>query len=153
MKRMNRSGHVPTILLLVAAIFLVVTSLYSFYLFGDKVNDNARDLLQLQIDLEVSRFYVQQVFEDSVDMAARNFTTITNFRKQFESDVASRNLGIKSTLNFFAKIREGDYDVLDNADGSYNVTLENVFVKSEVGNNEVVKTFDLTVRFDDAGIK
>ena len=131
--RMNRRGHIPTILLLVAAIFLAVISLFSFYFFGNGVSSEAENFYFLTSDVELSRAYIDVVLEDSIEKAAESANDqgsfMKNFRNSFEEAVLSRKEGFEDKGNFFAKVREGDYQVFDNDKGNYEILIENVFVK------------------------
>jgi len=113
---MNKKGHIPTILLLVFALILVITALYTFFVFNGKVGASSFDISRLSIDFESDEQYVYAMFDRLVGFAALEAAESGGdfegmFRVNFESmaNEAHELSGVSG--NFFGEIRNHRYDL------------------------------------------
>jgi len=142
---MNKKGNIPTFMLLIASVVLVTIALSTFASFKNDLKSNSGEFFETVNQVNFINEYVEKVFDDSVDKAIEESNGDdfnAEFRKNFERIVDEKNLKLKGSGNFFGKVRNGDY-ILDKD----KIIVENVFVKSNVGNNEIIRNFNLERNF------
>ena len=156
-KGMNKKGHVPTILLFIIALVLILTAWFTFFTIKSDIGERANEIAKLVGDLEFDERYVFAVFERSIDKAIDKADK-DNFKQSFEDnfvDIVGKVGGISSVSNtdsnFFEKISKKEY-VLTPEDDEYTLIIEDVFISSHVGKNEIKRPLSLSVRFDKNGI-
>jgi hypothetical protein len=152
---MNRKGHVPTILLFVIALILVLTAWFTFFNIKGEVDEEAREISQVIANLNSEERYVSAVFERLIDKAIEK-SDEENFKESFEVSFVEIVGNVEEVSdvksNFFEKVDRGEYEVVEeNIEGVlvYNLTIEDVFVISQVEKNELKAGFDLSERFNE----
>jgi len=154
---MNKKGHVPTILLFIIALVLILSAWFTFFTIKSDIGESANEITKLVSDLEFDERYVFAVFERSVDKAIDKADK-DDFKQSFENnftDIISKVESISSISredsNFFEKVERKEYS-LDPEDGGYIFTIEDVFVSSHVGKNEIRREISLSIRFNEIEI-
>lgn len=151
---MNKRGHVPTILLFVIALVLVLAAWFTFFTIKSDIGERANEITKLVSDLEFDERYVFAVFERSVDKAIDKADK-DNFKQSFEDnfvDIIGKVESVSDVSgNFFEKVEKKEY-ALTPEDDEYTLIIEDVFVSSHVGKNEIKRPLSLSVRFDKNGI-
>jgi len=155
--KMNKRGHVPTILLFVIALVLILTAWFTFFTIKGDVGERVNEITKLVADLEFNERYVSAVFDRSVDKAIEKADK-DNFRQSFENnfvDIISKVESVSSISrtdsNFFEKVEKKEYDLILES-GEYNLTIRDIFVSSHVGKSEIKREFDLPIRFNETEI-
>lgn len=150
-KYMNKKGHVATFLLFLIAVILVVASIYSFLSFRNDFQ-GISDNFYLGINsLEFKEKYVREIFNEAVLESARLNEGKQNFVELFNVDfmriATEKDLRTDITGNFFAKVRNGEYELeYDGKNGVYTIVLRDVFVDSLSESSHMLKNFDLFAR-------
>jgi len=67
--KLNRKGHIPTIMLVPIAVVLALTAWITFLNFDSNMLEVEGGIVSLTRDSEVGRMYVEGVFLDSVEKA------------------------------------------------------------------------------------
>lgn len=149
-KMLNRRGHIPTMLLFVVGLVLVLTAWWTFLSYDSDVEIKALEISSVIQEMSFKKVYVEKVFERMIGEAiigADESNFEETFSDTFEELGIKRNPGLDFG-NFFGKIRNGDYSMVP-GNGVYSLTIENVFVSSKVGNHELRREFNLSIRFDE----
>lgn len=159
---MNRRGHLPTILLLFAALILTMFAIVSFLNFKGETTSLSENMVSTWKSLDFKQRYVSEslnllineALQKSVgaDNFGNSYLDIDKFKEEFILEAAERDrLDPDLTGNFFGKIRNGDF-TLENDDEAYILTFEDLFVKSILTKNEIKRHFDLVRKFDKRGV-
>lgn len=157
---MNNRGQIAIILLAPTALVLAMIVLFSFVSFNNEITNEDGKIKTLITNFKLSQVYINEVLDDSVlraiESADKNDFE-NSFREEFERIVNERDLRLAQGGNFFGRVRNGingGYSLVKNENlGVYNLTINDVFIKSEVGDSEIVKEFDLSRTFDENGPK
>ena len=153
-KGMNKKGHVPTILLFIIALVLILTAWFTFFTIKSDIGERANEIAKLVGDLEFDERYVFAVFERSIDKAIDKADK-DNFKQSFEDnfvDIIGKVESVSDVSgNFFEKVGKKEY-ALTPEDDEYTLIIEDVFISSHVGKNEIERPLSLSVRFDKNGI-
>lgn len=151
--RMNRRGHIPTILLFVLALALVLTAWWTFLSYGKNLEVAGNSINEAIINLNFKQDYVEsslrKMIEDSIALSDKN-DFLDSFNRVLKEQVTEE----KRTGDFgnlFGRIKNGDYDLVLQ-EGRYNLSVGEVFVSSKVGKNELRRKFDLNILFDENGL-
>jgi len=154
LRKINRRGHIPTLLLFAEALILILAAWYTFFTLDGELGNYANSIRDVENSVNYEAFYVASVVplivERGVERADKNdFDSSFNdsFKKSAEEVYAVSDV----SGNFFGKIRNGDFKI-SHEGGSYTLLMENVSVYSKSGENELTRTFDLEVRFDKVGL-
>ncbi len=154
LRRINRKGHIPTLLLFAEALVLILTAWYTFFTLDDKLGSYANSIRDAENLINDEAFYVSRlaplIVERAVDRADKN-NFDSSFSDSFKRIAAEVDLNSELSGNFFGKIRNGDFKVVHEG-GSYSLIMQDVSVYSKSGENELTRTFDLEVRFDKIGL-
>ncbi|GEM_PF-1298380 len=155
--RMDKRGHVPTFLLLIGAIVLVVSALFSFAIFENNSEELSSEISDMVREVEFKQAYVEKILELAVNEAvleAEEQDFVESFKRKFLSEVASRNPGDDRFGNFFVKIERGEFGVYEEPEreGVYSIEIREIFVDSAFGVNEMRRYFNLEARFNKEGI-
>jgi len=154
----NRRGHVPTLLLLPLALVLVVLVLFAFASSRGNLEVESIKLDSLNDELRFKNKFVDSVLDkmvaESIEEAKLeegNF--LDNFKTNLKEEAERRR--DPEFGNLFVKVIGGEgngYDIF--TDGStYNITVKDLFVRVEVGKTEIRRDFELSMKFDENGLK
>ena len=148
MRKMNKKGHVGTLLLFFGALVLVAAALFSFVSFKNDFDYRADELVILSNQIDFAQKYIEYVFEDMVDKTLANIDDNFDedvFRANFERIAKERNLNDGVADDFYAKIERGEYEV----DLEENkIVIEDVKISAEAGENEISREFGLVFEFE-----
>ena len=154
LRKINRRGHIPTLLLFAEALVLILTAWYTFFTLDNDLGSYANSIRDAENSVNHDAFYVTSVVplivERGVERANKNdFDSSFNdsFKKSAEEVYAVSDV----SGDFFGKIRNGDFRVAHEG-GSYTLFMKNVSVYSKSGENELGRKFDIEVRFDKIGL-
>jgi len=168
--KLNRKGHIPTIMLVPIAVVLALTAWITFLNFDSNMLEVEGGIVSLTRDSEVGRMYVEGVFLDSVEKAIMKIESQDEidfeeeFRTNFEEIVKNRDLKISTGGNFFEKVENKDYvipskeisRVDENGDTiletRYTLNIEDITVVAIFENSEVRQTFSVSTSFTEEGI-
>jgi len=153
MNLMNRKGQFAYGLLAVMALVLVVMALFSFASFGGQLGDSDLRKGAFQEEIEMKEAYVVYSSEALAYDAINCFSCSSNVPKERFLEVFGRFETIKSFVtvgNFFGKIRSGDF-TFEEKNGEFTLKIDDLFVKSVGGENEVVRNFYLVMEFNSRG--
>lgn len=149
---LNRKGHIGTMLMFFGALVLVVTALFTFSSYSDKMEVVEGTFRELSAEFRIDEKLVQGYLKDMVNDGIRevNNAGADDFEEAFnvslkKSSEELRGKGLDT--NLFGKIINGNY-FFNDLEGSYELELKDVFARVEEENNEIRRVFDLSVKFD-----
>jgi len=141
--KMNRKGHVPTILLFVVALVLILAAWFTFFGIDDEIGKKAVEINIAVINLSFQEKYIDVVFERTVKMSIERADR-SDFRNSFETEfreiVSNLREVSDSSSNLFDKVREKEYSLVSDG-ANYRLTIEEITVVSQVGKTELKRTF------------
>ena len=152
--RMNKRGHIPTIMLFFGALILVIVTLFSFTNVKNELGGESEDFNILVQEIDFKKKYISAVFEKIVEEAVESTDKLKfeeSFSVTFEKISDRRDPKDGSFGNFFGRIRNEKYTI-NKENGIYTLTIEDVFVSSNVEKNEMKRTFPLSIRFNKEGL-
>ncbi len=147
---MNRRAHVGTVLLVIGAFLLVVTSLFMMV-------SNNTDLTLIKSELRASsdfasasHDYLINDVKDIIGKSIGGSKGSIDFEKSFNESLKKlanekRTSGLSNTL--YAKLVLGDYSLLKIGE-NYEIVVLDVFENYDLNNNEVTYSYSLKVVFD-----
>lgn len=147
---MNKKGHVGTIMLVIGAFLLVVSSLY-FMLSSNTDLSLIKAQLRSSSDfVDVSHSYLIKDIKNIIDNSINESNSSINFEMSFNESLKKfasekRTSGLNN--NLYAKIALGNYS-LQLIDGKYNLIVPDVFENYNFDNNEITYSYSLKVVFD-----
>lgn len=151
--KMNRKGHLGTLLLVFGALILVGYALFVMIGFNGNINEKENELKELsdkssftheQILLESVKEMVLESVEVSKDNNADEFEKSFN---DFFMELALQERASGLNTNIYAKISMGDYS-LDFDGSKYELIIYDVFENYASGLNEARFLYSLRVLFD-----
>tara|TARA_Y100000310_G_scaffold220179_1_gene221645 strand:- start:369 stop:842 length:474 start_codon:yes stop_codon:yes gene_type:complete len=151
---LNKKGHIGTTLMVLGALVLVIATLYSFAIFGDKTGEERAKLNKFISDFSFEQKYVSIVFEDMIEEAIIEAREKENFEKEFRislKQIAERRRDEKRKTNLFAKIINEPLDLTER-EGDYVLVLDGVFVKFEEDKSVIERKFDFKIEFSKSKI-
>tara|TARA_Y100000310_G_scaffold242604_1_gene246767 strand:- start:212 stop:727 length:516 start_codon:yes stop_codon:yes gene_type:complete len=149
--RMNRRGQFPLILLVVITLTLVLIALFSFASFSNELGRPSKAFADVMFEVDFAELYVVEKASLTVENTVNCDNCVeTDLKKKFMEVADKHDLKYLSAGNFFGKIRNGEFN-FSIVGGEYVLEINDLFVKSEKGRNEIVRDFDLTMRFDSLG--
>lgn len=151
---LNRKGHIPTAMLLIVAIILIIAAWFSFVNVEREISGRSDGVSEAVKNISSDYDYVNELFlrsiEDSIeDSRGAGFEIV--FNETFFERIERIESVSEVSGNFFGKIRNRDYRFYRDQ-GVYFLEVDDVFVQSSSGANEMRIDFNLSARFDESGI-
>ncbi len=156
---LSRRGHVPTLMLFVAALALCIAAWFSFLTFNGDIREKAASLQSWNERVEAERAYTEFVIEGLVAGAAREASAAsaedredyeTRFDRFLQLRVARFSEAKNISGNALGLMRTHSYLLKPQGEG-YVFELKGIFLKIEDGGNSVVQRFDMSVSFTPSG--
>lgn len=137
-------GHVPTLFLIVVALVLCTSALFSFATFS-RGEEELADSFDSFIERDVrSNSYINALFEGIVWQAYVDSGSVLN--AEFEQHVQTRAAAVSERVvlesNLLLKLRTGDYTL-----GEDSITVQDVSLRSKTDVFESSWNGDLVFRF------
>jgi len=112
---LNKKGGVLGMYLVIAvALILIITTLFVFVSFNGGFSDEGRKLTELINSHSFEKAYIEEVFYDSVETAKIEAGgDVEVFEEEFKEIVSERDLGLSAGREFFDKVTQGEFEVID----------------------------------------
>lgn len=141
-------GQVAWVLIFVVAVFAVGISTYSFLDYETELQESSFEYSRLILSLDSSELYVKEVsyliFYESLncsDCSSKDMKEkMVEVSKRYDS-------GNDADGNYFAKMRNGEFEIIELGDENYKFIVRGVFVRGNYGDNVAKKNFDLDLTF------
>ncbi len=150
---MNRKGHIGTLLLVVGALILVTTALYSFYSFGGKVKLKDSEFKGLSLEAKQNNFLIKEgvnkIVLGSIVLSKNSVEFELAFNNSLRTLAQNERISDKYTdNNVFAKLANLDYSLINNG-FQYTLEVNGLFykVKSSDSLNIINRDFGLKIVF------
>jgi len=148
---LNRKGHIGTTLMVMGALVLAISTLYSFAIFSDGTTEEREKLDDFFSSFSFEQKYVPIVFEDMVKEAIEEVNHDGEFSESFEiylKKIAERRRDEERKTNLFAKIINEPLDLIKK-ETTYVLVLEDVFVKFEEDKSVIERRFNFEIEFSE----
>ena len=151
---MNKNGDVSIILLFVIALVLSVSALFIFASFGNDIKNVSRyhnDMLEDLDDKYSTVVGESQIITREVVVNCKACSN-SELKQSFMNVAENRekNVGLDLEGNYFARIRNGDFDFYKNGE-NYVVNISDLFVNGKKEYSAIKRNFNLTVEYDQEG--
>ena len=146
---LNRKGHVGTILMVLGAIVLVVTTLFSFSIFSEITGGEKIKLNYFISEFSFEQKYSSIVLKDMVREAILEAKEKENFEKEFENElkkIAERRRSPEIS-NLFGKIINEPFE-LTKLNNNYIWTMDEVFINVEQDKSYIERKFNFKIEFN-----
>ncbi|MDP3881501.1 MAG: hypothetical protein Q8Q31_01345 [Nanoarchaeota archaeon] len=147
---LNKRGDIAMTLLVFIVLVAVGLVIFGFLGFDSHIRERVENLRK---PVEKVEFTQQYIIRQVEIIGKQSIEKGGDVKANFINIAVSRDFGSDSTGNFFRKIREGDFEfyLLDAGRGLYQLEISDIFIVSHLGNNEVERNFDLSLRIFDKG--
>lgn len=150
---LNRQGHIPTFLLVVAALVLSVAAWMSFLAFEGSLQNADGAIVSVVQNVSYTRVYIHDISYwllkgAYADARAQGAISLESVSRAFDARarLVDADVGISST--FFAQLRTNQYSIsLVNETYLLQVPNVSVFARSSVSVNEITSTHDVAVSY------
>ena len=150
---MNRKGHIPTALLLPAALVFAVIILFTFVSFDNRMDMDSKKLSELVNEINfqdrLAERVMMQMVSDSIAAADVTISTKSfedGFRDSLERFAGNRNH--EDLRELLDKIAAGGYKFSED-DGEYTLVIEDGVIRKKAGRNEIVRSFLFEIKFNE----
>ncbi len=153
-KMLNKKGHVGTILMVLGAIVLVVTTLFSFSIFSDNAANEKTKLNYFISEFSFEQKYISVVLKDMVEEAIYETNAEDNFTNEFENslkEIALRRRDSDRKTNLFGKLINEPLN-LTSRESDYILSVNNIFVKLEKDKNFIERDLNITLVFNESEV-
>lgn len=146
--RINKRGHLPTILVFVVALVLCTSALLAFVSFGNNFGHLSKELADTTTEADFSEKYIISSAAAIAEESAKVGSGQT--KQEFMRIANERDLRLEAEGNFFGKIRAGEFE-FDKQGNEYVLKIDGLFVQSQRGENKIKRNFNVLMRFDMEG--
>lgn len=145
---MNRKGQLAFLVFFIVAIALVIAVLVSFSNFSS--NFGGLSLLNSKM-LSNIEFGSEYVVSTAKIIAKETISSNnSNLKEKFIELAEKKELKVYEGGNFFAKIRNGEFN-FEKVDEKYVLKIKELFVQARAGNSEMNRPFNLCLVFGKEG--
>ncbi len=155
--KMNRRGDVPTLLIFGVALVFSIAALVAMYSFVGGFDGKSKEFNDLSLRVDFLESYivkqVEVIGKDAINCDKEVYEDICGkgLEERFKEIAMKKEIDLKGKGNIFGEIRNDKFSFIKE-DKGYVLKFDNIiFVKSEVGGNEIVRDFSLVLKFDDKG--
>jgi hypothetical protein len=149
---LDRKGHIPTLLLVVAALVLAVASLFSFISFKDSIRGMDDQFVSLIEKTSYTQAYLPALsawllrdayFDAYTGTVAPSVEEVSRTLVQ-RAEAFDGSTQLNS--DFFGKIRSEDFQIVL-LNSTYTLHISNVSIFSHSGINELTRTYSFSVSY------
>lgn len=141
----DKRGDAPMLLIFIVALGLIALELGLFISFESRFEDPLREgevvAKTLNVIEKVVREHAEGTFKEGVKECVG--CSAEEIKEKFKEEIRKNELMLKNT-NFYTLVRQEKYFV-NQENGNYSLSMENVFVKSETEAGSAKRTFTLKV--------
>ncbi len=149
---LNRKGHIPTLLLVVAALVLAVASLFSFISFKDSIRGMDDQFVSLIEETAYTQSYLPALSAWMLRDAYIDAHTgtvapsVEEVSRALVQRAEAFDGNTKLNSDFFGKIRSAEFQIVL-SDSTYALHISNVSIFSHSGINELTRTYSFSVSY------
>lgn len=149
---LNKKAQIATPTLVVIALVLSTAALFAMISFNDKLQSQSVEIeLLLTQTKQIDDFITDQskVFGKKLvtECSECSSTEIKEEGAQFDSQ---RTYRFKEEGNFFAKLRNGQFEFYEDSE-TYYLEVNEIYYRIERGNNKIERRFDICIALDKEG--
>jgi hypothetical protein len=156
MFRMNKKSQVATILLLLVALVLATTAWFAIASFNDKLISQSKEISEMMEEIIFNKDYVleQTKLIGKIALSECQSCSPTQFKEIFIaiSKEKETQFRYEGAGNFYAKIRNDAPDneqfTITKHDNRFIIKIDKLFVESKIGENKIVRTYDLELTIE-----
>ncbi len=147
---MNRRAHVGTVLLVIGAFLLVITSLFMMVSSNTDLSLIKSELRSSSDFAEANHEFLLESTESIIVKSIMESKDSLEFEKSFNESLkkyATEKRGTGLNNNLYAKLSLGDYSIVLK-DGRYEILILEISENYNLNNNEIKYSYSLNVVFD-----
>lgn len=133
MSKLNRRGHMPTVMLFVAGIVIYIAMLFAFVSFKGGYVDLPGQATYVSGALDFDELYAEKLIERALFGIKGELASTFNeesFKKSLAFEVSSANFVFyQGGQGVIDKMKSGDFKVNKNANGNLEISFENVILR------------------------
>lgn len=153
MNKTNKKAQVAFFLAPLVAMALSLAALFAMASFGNNLGSESAEFSELMSHLILNEKYVKSQAQLIGDISLKSCGECDSeqFKAKYKEEADIKDLKIQEAGNFFGKVRNNDFSVIierTDKGQKYIVKFENLFVKSQTGNSELTREFNLILTFE-----
>jgi len=145
---MNKRGDIPLFLVFIGTILLVILALATFATYNGRLERPLDNINSLGNSVEILQDYLVSLSKIGMQEAL-NSSSQKDPSSSFK-DYISKNEIRGINTNYYALVRNGKFSIGAN-EGNYELKIDNVYVKSEIDSGSLLRTFNITLKFEEKG--